>query len=211
MQQILERVAALWARMFTPPWRALREVTLRRSRPHRFGRPALWTLGWGWSLVGLTLGAFLAPALLNSWGLAPNSLAHALAGAGVAALMGYVVQVCSFGVLLLFLQIRGLRADPDPALEDVVGFFAFADILENLYSDTPQVVASAVLLVGEGGALWWYLTTQGTHQGVVATYVLGGFLIKGVILGVFVNRGVRWLRGERARPRGIGRLNPPTS
>jgi hypothetical protein len=197
----LEPVAALWARVFTPPWRALRHVGpprfkyWRARRTRLSSRAALWALGWGWSLVGIILGAFLAPALLNQWGAAQSDLARDVASCGVAALMGYVVQTLSFGLLLLFVAIWGLR--PEPLLEGggVSSWVSIADELEYMTTDRPQVIASSVILVGESAALWWYVTTQVTLQGAVATYVLGGLIIK-VVSGLLVTRVFWWLRGE---------------
>lgn len=200
----LELVGALWSRMFTPPWRRLRYVgpprfkyrRARRTRPS--GRAVLWALGWGWSLVGLILGAFLAPTLLDQWGAAQNDLVRLVASCGVAALMGYAVQTLSFGVLYLFVVIWGLRGEPLLVAGGVSSWVSVADELEYMTTDRPQVIASSVVLVCESAALWWYLAAQAVPEEPLVAYLLGGLIIK-VASGFFVTRVYWRLSGKTGR------------
>jgi hypothetical protein len=147
-----------------------------------------WALGWSWSILGLILGAFIAPSLLSHLRLIPSTY-HDWAIYAIAAATAIVVQVVSFvawsTVVFNIANRFSIRLGPITNLRRMpiylpVVFFSSAGV-------------GLVTLGVEGYALWWYITTHSTHQGLVGVYVLGGFIVKLVIGNVIIGGVLKWL------------------
>jgi hypothetical protein len=173
VNEALDGVRDLWQSMFTLPWQRA------NNDDEPWEQRTLWLLGWIWSFLGLILGAYLASPLvsrfnplLSLFGLS-NATYHDWIIYIIAALSAFVVQLVSFalfmGLYFTILLVLSFILDADPENDMRVTYTA--------------IVAGGVLLVaGESFALWRFILTQDIHQGVVTGYVIGGFVIKAIIL-----------------------------
>lgn len=193
-----------WLAMFTLPW--------RDAGFHGKSTQILyWVLGWCWSIPGLILGAIIAPAVLSQYGLADASHQD-WAIFTVAALTALIVQIFCFVAFIIIGTIGGLvglqlwlRFRRTPlSFPDDRGVAAATSSIK-----LSAAGAAVVTIVGECAAIWWYIMTQaqGTHQGLVATYALGGFIVKAVVFpaikgfvgGFIIKHVLAWLRRDKAK------------
>jgi hypothetical protein len=143
-------------------------------------------LGWSWSILGLILGAFIAPSLLAHWRLL-NSAYQDWAIYAIAALSAFTVQLISFGVYIILTYIVAFPIYilmPIKAILNRPGQVALS---------LAFMVAALAFLAGESYALWWFITTHGTHQGLTGVHVLGAFIATRVFKTVIIGSIGRWL------------------
>ena len=186
MDVYLHNLQEAWRWMLEPPWRHSGPAPWRRTHW------LFWLVGTAWSLAGLVLGAVVAPSLAQATELSdtPNQDVFTI---GVAVLAGFLSQALVWVVLVSALLVVALISDRCSLP------YAFA-----LASGLLVCCTLAVLpFVGVGYALYRYVTWVGSGQGVVTIALVGGLLvktlliprIKGLATGAASKFFMRWLRG----------------
>jgi len=182
------KVFSLW--MLEPPW--------RHSGPAQWEKAhwLVWFVGSVWSLAGLVLGAVVAPSLVQSVGHLATPYQGAL-GTGVAVLAGFLVQSLGWLLLVPTLYVVVLIPQhlswPNAARQASVLLVCF--------------VFAGLPFVGIGYTLYRYFTWVGAGQGLVPFVLLGGLLIKTLVIPAIVGAArskafkvfMDWLRGGKPR------------
>jgi len=178
-----------WLWMLEPPWRHSGPAPWRRTHW------LFWLVGYAWSLAGLVLGALVTPSLVRFAGRLSDSPDQDALVIGAAVLAGFLVQS-----LVWFLLVSALL---------VVALISYRFSLPYavaLVSGLLVCFTLAVLpFVGVGYALYRYVTWVGSGQGLVAIALVGGLLvktlliprIKGLVTGALLKWFMTWLRGDK--------------
>jgi hypothetical protein len=191
-----------WAYMLEPPWRGSEQGTEKANHW------TAWLLFWSWSIAGLVLGAFVAPALIQYLGLANIPFQDAL-DIGVAVLAGFLTQF--LGIALS--EVGFLVAIPGTSLFDKTAsawphlpwYLRFLLVVLLVVAIPLTVVAAVIATLGPfaavGYALYRYFTWVGSGQARVTTAFVGALLVKtfviplskSIITGALLLRLKKWL------------------
>ena len=160
-------------------------------RPSVPGSPKMWywlnwLTGWAWTLVGLVLGAFIAPSLVHLVGLS-NTPYQDYIDISVSVLAGFLVRFLGWCLYVFLVQ---------SAVVVVAGWMGVATRPGVGYG--ALISAAALPLAGVGYALYRYLHWVGAGQERVTTAFVGGFLIKAIVTGAALKWVVTRLRGRNA-------------
>lgn len=169
-------------------------------------------MGWAWSLAGLILGALIAPQFVHSVRVFngpyqdASIIATAILAGFLAQLIGWCVALC----LLAAGKEMTFRLLYTPNVDRVVGI-SFTNRLSMVIEWLFFPMASALLpLVGVGYGIFRYFTYVGAGQHYITVAFVGSLLIKtllipfvkGLVTGAIFRWFIRWLRGDKAKPKG---------
>jgi hypothetical protein len=190
-----------------PPWQDIGD------RDGIDGRTFIWILGWLWTIPGLFIGALFSLSLINRLHLDNSSYQDWLVITS-SVIGGFAIQL--FGwiefFLILHYPVRWGRTITISQARingtDAWRYYQTPKFIANLKMSIALVlifVGFAIPLATVGFLTYWYLTNLGSQVGLLNKGVLGGFvvkvlllfiwpLVKGAIVGIIINGIIKWLR-----------------
>ena len=196
MSDVLDDLTHYWLWMLEPPWRHSGPNSARRLHW------SLWLSGWVWALAGIFGGALVAPTLVQLAGLADTPYQDAFVIA-VAVVAGFLVQILGGCIHLLARMLGGFVPPMAVPIADLPLVFGLLLL---------PFGCALLPLAGVVYSVYRYLTWLGAGQGLVTTALVGGMLIKtllvplskGIVTGALFKLFMGWLRGGKAKSAKVG-------
>ena len=184
MGALVSELKAALSAFVEPPW--------RHSGPdgERGLHWAEWLIGWAWRLAGLVLGAFIAPVLVQYWGVADTPFQDPLV-IGTAVLASFLVQWVGWVSLAVALELGNV-------LDDIVdrGSTETRHPIESFAVEF-ALLASLIPVAAVGIGLYFYVNGVGVDQRSITVAFVGTLLVKAFLIplikGIVTGALFRWV------------------